>query len=118
MRSVVRAAYSGKCNGSNDKAVALSWASGSNRPRLASPRKAIKPMTTTIATASQRVAISRTKAKGSDRFIVRWPGHSNFIAAARERLVVIRNIRVDCAFIFLTSAGCAHGILGPPTLTF
>src|SRR5579859_8140468 len=40
MRNVVRAAYSGKCEGSSDSGVISSCDSGANNPRDVSPKKA------------------------------------------------------------------------------
>src|SRR5215831_17494182 len=46
MRSVVRAAYSGRCTGSSDNGVAFNCSSVAKRPRLASAKKTSRPTTT------------------------------------------------------------------------
>ncbi len=61
MRNVVRAAYSGRCDGFKESGTTSIWVSGANRPRAVSPRKAMRPMTTMNASTSQRDARPRRK---------------------------------------------------------
>ncbi len=55
MRNVVRAAYSGRWRGSSDGGCFCSSASGSNKWRLASPRKTSIPIISSSASTSQRL---------------------------------------------------------------
>ena len=55
MRSVVRAAYSGRLAGSSDVGCCCNSVSGSNRCRLASPRKTRRPRIRRNARMSQRL---------------------------------------------------------------
>src|SRR5262249_22111382 len=56
MRSVVRAAYSGRCVGSRDSGVIRSSAIGCSRLRLASAKKIRMPRTSRTARTSQRLS--------------------------------------------------------------
>src|SRR5271155_4275137 len=69
MRKVVRAAYSGKCEGFKDMGVISSALSGANKPREVSPKNTTSPMTTMNARTSQRENRSRKKTLGSKRFM-------------------------------------------------
>ena len=55
MRSVVRAAYSGRLAGSSDTGVIRNSDSGCSRWRLASAKKTSRPNVSSIASRSQRV---------------------------------------------------------------